>query len=238
MAEFLSHLEMNAKRTKEHRTKKRPTDIAPYIVVWRADEDIAVITIKNHRPSTIMQVAEIVATGLDADMLGLVFETYQARHTPDAGKAINPMTGQEWLPGEMQESVEKYDALAKGWIVEAVGAAVVNRAGDAAMMNLPFRYVGGKYLSWIEDETTSKSSQDDSHVSGGFIDNLKAIMLNPSAAQVLPDHILGLDRDERDLAVVAYLAKFGHMPMMWTAEDSNLARRMQEHGHIIRPDGT
>jgi hypothetical protein len=201
--DYLKHAAASARQVKERACRNRPADIQPYVCAYRGNDPIAMVTLQHHIRDEILNVALQSAAGFDADVLCLAFETYAAVSLGDVDDtALNPRTGKEWGPGEMQELAEKYGGLEKGWVSEAVSVTVVNRAGDVAMLSQMYRY-SGRHLVWTDLMPNRAEPSDDGEtkVFGGVMaDALRQIMLSASGSQLLPDS--ALDRTEKDIATV------------------------------------
>lgn len=222
MSESLDLLAHSATATKEYACRRRARTIAPFVVATRGDDPLALVTIKRHDPQVILRAAGVCANGYDADLIGLVFETW---HAFVGG---NPITGQPWKSGEMQLVAEQHDGIGQGIVSEAVCCMAANRAGDVGVRYLPFRMVGDRHVSW-SDQTDDKESV------GPFIDFLSNLMLRPSASQYLPN-TFPLDRDERDLATSEYLYAQGHAPILYAkGANSPLLKKIKEVRYVIRP---
>jgi hypothetical protein len=231
--EFLDNLERSARATKAAITKKGPRDLAPYVVAHRGEHPVGVVTIPKHDPALILQVAGFCANAFDADNIGIVFETYQSAHGPDESMwNINPMTGRMWVQGEMDEAVKHHDAIGKGWINEAVSLAVINRAGDYGMTVLPFKYVGNKYLHWLDEQGWStKDDKVADATTGYFPETMRRFMTKPSLDHTMPAHLAHLDRDQRDLGAAQYLSAHGCAVHMYAlATDEKRMRTMGQDG--------
>lgn len=228
--EFLDALTDAAIGTKEKITQKGRKDLSPFVMASRGDEPVALVTVRVHDPDVILQVAGAVAGGFDADRIGIVFESYQeaAPDHPDL-VGINPQTGNPWREGEMAALAENYDGIGAPLATECVSIVCGNRAGDVAFTNLPFRYVHGRHLHWIQGRGQWSTTDPGREVGGRFPSALRRMMIGPSASQALPN--LPGDRTDRDLVTAQFLLSEGHAPLLY-AESTDLRRiaKLQRFG--------
>ncbi len=152
-----------ARRVKEHVCRKRPSDIKAMVDVLRGDELIAAVVVGQHERDEILRVFRGCAIGFDADTLALTHESYASAtrlpadldHLTEQDEEdiersrINPLTGQPWGPGEMQEAAIHHGGLEKGWVHEVLSISCANRAGDIAVTMLPYRYAS-RHVVWGE----------------------------------------------------------------------------------------
>jgi len=89
-----------------------------------------------------MGAARISAGGFAAEELALILDTYTS---PDP---INPSTGEYWKSGEMCQAVDNDNALALGWVIDALTVHMVTRAGDARLRSMPYRVRPG-HVEWL-----------------------------------------------------------------------------------------
>ena len=170
IAEHTALIVHMAQRTKELCCKTERMDLCPTIVVLRGNDPVAVITSGEETLQATVALTGIAAVGYDADIVGLVLETYTSHGTdsPD----INPGTGEEWQPGELNDEVFARAALAKGWVREALTVTAANQADDFVFATLPYRYEGNKVV-WYE---TSRLAVNDPDFDGALPRALKKFM--------------------------------------------------------------
>lgn len=137
---------VKADHVRQVKGKRGRTDISTCIQAWRGDQIAAIIWSPPDR-DRMLGLAHIAAIGFGADVLAVTMETYQALGDGQGGKPINPTTGEQWGPGEMQQAAEEHDAVARGWITEALMTQVLNRAGDTSMVCQPYR-ITGRVVEW------------------------------------------------------------------------------------------
>jgi hypothetical protein len=229
--EFLPMLERSARQTKEHVCSRKPDDINPFVVVVRDGRTHAQVTVNQFDPEVILTVAAVCATGFAADLVGVVFETYQSVLDPETGECrSNPVTGRPWEDGELADAAQLLGGVEKGWVLEVVSAVAVDRAGQVGWVNMPYRYVKGTTLRWRRDQKP-KGMEDghwvpapDNEIAGV----LRRVMTDPDIeSQVISDG-LPTDADERDMVTSAILADRGHAPLLLTTPDSSLAHALKQ----------
>jgi hypothetical protein len=234
ISDYLQHSLASARRTKEWTCRKHPADIHPYVGIYRADEQVAVVTLQHHQRDEILTTARVCAVGFDADVLGITFETYIADHKNTDG--INPVTGRRWGPNEMQDVAINHGGVEKGWVSEALTISVANRAGDIGMISLPFRY-SGKYLVFGESTGDLISTDRENAVSGLMPDALRQAMLRPSSAVEMPD-FERIDRADRDILTTMMLRSKLDCAVLLISEltDQDRVRKLREVGKVLGTD--
>lgn len=179
------------------------------------------VTCKPGSPKEPFRIAEIVANGLDCDAVGVAAEAYCIGQDPQTQQPYreNPLTGRPWGPGEMDDVAQRHDGLAKGWVTECVSVMCINRAGDIGLANFPYKYVGGRYVHWLGENTFGGGAWtqlDDQGAVGVIPTLLRKIMNTPSTGQLglSPE----LTREERDRTVGDFLARQGHVPVLFVPD--------------------
>lgn len=222
-------MERSARGTKEKMTKKGPRDLQPFIVVHRGDDPVALVTLRKHERDEMLNMVSVCAGMFRADAVGLAFETWEPGKNLENWN-INPLTGREWAMGEMDDVVKNHDALSKGWIVENVSVMCANRAGDLAMRQMPFKYVGGKHLHWLDGEGWSSTDYDPEIVAhrGVMPEAMVEIMRKPDLDQVIEQVLPGLqlDRDERDYGAAKFIGSLGHAVLIYSDADDRQRRSL------------
>lgn len=148
-----------ARRAKEHRIGRGSDAGHAVLFGYRGEELVAVVTPHEHERDAILQAATVAAVGFALDLLALTFEVYVGVGEEGGAVPRNPITGKPWEIGEMQEVAELHDGVAKGYVDEALGVMVHNRAGDSAMATMPFR-IRGTSVEWLE------------HINGGELSGI------------------------------------------------------------------
>jgi hypothetical protein len=240
LIEFADNLKASAIGTKEHVARRGKTDLLPFVVANRGDKPIALVTIHEHVRDTILSIAGVMATGLDADSVGIVFESYVTVPDPEHPErdGLNPVTGQRWKANEMHLVATVHDGIAKGWIEESIGVVVANRAGDLIMLSLPFHYTSMGHLKWDEPKAplSTLDMPKDGKVSGIMPEAMIRMMIEKSAMQMFPD--FPHDEHERDAFVAQLLTMQGNAVMLYadirdTKRVATLQRR-NPGGHFRR----
>lgn len=181
------------------------------VVTWRGDQAIAVGRTADCNRDDSLHLARMAAGGFDADSLVLVVDAYMRwdpKGAPDAG--LNPLTGEEWAPGEMQHAVENHGALEKGWLRESLWLTAVNRAGDAMGLGLPY-VVTKKHVEW--DPPQTMSTEDGAVLMGHVPDTLRRIMRQPTFSSMinaweLKNGSFGIEEEERRATQDAMTVQF------------------------------
>lgn len=133
-------------------TTRDESSITPYVQGYRGkDPVVRFVTALQDRDQALVGV-KIAAIGFGCDIVALVIDTWSARTKE------NPVTGQEWKQGDMQDLVENHQGLEKGWIGEGLTIHIINRAGD--MAGTVKHYVieekdGSFTLTWQTDKDPS-----------------------------------------------------------------------------------
>lgn len=219
--------------TKEHACRHKPHDSSPTIIGYRASEPIVIVTMHNHDRDEMLNVLSVIAAGFDADVVAMVHESWQAESVGPV-KGLNPVTGQPWKAGEMQEAVQHHQAIEKGWITECMSVAVANRAGDVLYDVKPFRF-SGKHLVWIDSDLRLAMITPE----GLIAERLRHIMLSPSGDQVIEKWGLrfdpDFDRDSRDAAVAKYLDRTFRCFVILTslADQEGRIKKLRAIGEVI-----
>lgn len=242
--EFLARMKDMAMTTKERVCRNGPKDLSPCVVVNRGEEPIAMITVSIGNRDVIVENVGVAAGGFDADEIGLVTESYRPGVDPATGQQYdhNPLTGREWGFAEedsMQYLAQQQDGLGRGLVIETLSVLVVNRAGDVAFTTCPFRYVGDKHLSWLEDKDVDASdwevfsNMDGGTVTGGYlVERMLAIMQSPSGSTLVPE--IELTREEKDVATAQYLTVMKRSAVALYAEiGTPRGNMLREHGIVI-----
>lgn len=197
-----------ARTVKEAQARKRDSDLGTSLFAYRGSDLIALVYPKRNR-DMMLECANLAANGFDADILALVYETWFT------DRLINPVTGKIWEAGELQDVVENHDARNKGWVIDSVMVAAVNRAGDFRGRNLPYRIVA-KHLVWQDDKfDADKSNRDGLQHVGIIPDGLREIMQDATMSQYVaragldtPDTALfGLPHEETRAHLDCAIAK-------------------------------
>lgn len=205
-------------------TAKDGIPFTPVIMCYRGEEEVAVCTSRGDpNRDAALNIALMATAGFAADATALATDSYIAI------SLVNPKTGKEWRGHDMSTAADEDDAVAKGWISEALSVMVANRAGDALMISLPYRRIGkdGKYLRWREPKVLLDQGDDPSKQVGGSIPNaLRRIMARPTLNTMMSTEIDSdwdtLAPDYRtnvtDVATVKMLAREAHAVVLMTAE--------------------
>lgn len=212
--EILDLLTKAARDTKTKITRKHRADLPTMMMVFRAGEPLAQITLQHGGRNFIAEAARMAIVGFDADSIGVFTESYQCNTEK------NPLTGEDWSypngsgdRGWMQILAEDHDGIEKGWIHECISIFACNRAGDVNLASLPYRYVGKSHISWIEGDQKFNSLNIHGGVSGGYlVDQLLNAMNEPGLSQRM-DH--DMSRESRDVSTACLLNFKGHAVMLW-----------------------
>ncbi len=207
--EFLDILESSALGTKEHVCREGPRDMQPFVVAFRGESPVALVTVGQLVKEHIIQVGAVMAGGLDADRIGMVFETIE--------KKVNVLTGKE-----------------TGEITESISVVAGNRAGDIAMMHMPFRFVDTT-LTWLEgvDNGQWSTFEPGVFIGGMMPEQIRRFMAMASGAQDFP-FTDETERNKRDITVAQYLGVRGNAVMLYS-DTSARTDFLREHGIQVLP---
>lgn len=199
-----------------------PIDIVTTMLVFRRDEYIATVFLREGGRDPLLAAAHGLIFGFAADVFAVVNETYKTRIE------FNPLTGKHWEPGEMQQAAEQHDGIAKGWVSESLQVLVVNRQGELGSANIGYvlrRVESPLGLGWscLIDWPADEGWNDEKVVVGGFIpDMLREFMAEPGFDEKLRQEpylaaIAATMTDEQvmahhDAAVVKSLTQHPSMP--------------------------
>lgn len=117
-------------------------DLCPMMEVHRGDDMVALITGHRVDKHLILDVAGIAAGGYSATHLSAVFDAHVTTAT------INPSTGEQWKPGEMQAACEN-GACDLGLITDCLMVVDAQRDGLLEMRTLPYHvHKSTKQVAW------------------------------------------------------------------------------------------
>lgn len=229
-----------AKDFKERTTRKRPQDIPHLIDVYRGDAPVATLFIRTKVGGQfIVWLMTMAVAGFDADQECMVMESYS--NGPNLTENRHPITGEEIAQGDFTTLAEKHDGIAKGWVTECLYVEARNRAGDFAIANLPYHYVGGKHLVWDEPHMPDMS---DGQMTGAMADPIgKAMEKGMTFSQMVPGLATDeLSRADLDVTVAKVIADRGNMMpsrggvevALWAEAEGERARALAEFGKRLR----
>lgn len=197
-------------------------DVPPWLTGWRGDHPVISMMPVNGDRNIVLHAAKIMAVAFGCDIVSTNNETWMA-----VDAARNPVTGEEWGHGEMEDVALHHDGLAKGWITEAMTLMVVNRAGDMATAILRFTVtphtnalgITSWSIEWGKEERWTSEETDRGSVMGVIPETLIEFMNEPDLmTQAMQDPIgqqmaAGLSLEEQrahaDCAVIKMLPRFG-----------------------------
>lgn len=229
------HLELavaSVRHLKEYVTANGPDDLHPIIEVWRGEDPIAVLTLRDIQRNEILHHAHMSVLGFDADALAITFEGYQGVGSAFRNPNINPLTGKRWDFDEMQDVAINHDGIAKGWVAENLTTTIVNRAGDLAACHQAYGYREGR-LVW--GRAQSMTTLDEGWEGGGVIPRAMVKMMEaPSGSVLFPFEQHPVTRDERDV-MVAQTMKSDSCAVALYARKSDTERLdlIKQHGEMI-----
>jgi hypothetical protein len=156
-------------------------DIPPILVGFRGDHPVAMMMPTGGARDTILQAGKLLIVGMGCDTVSVSTEGWRATdpHT-------NPVTGEPWEHGQMEDVAYNHDGLAKGWITEMLNIMTVNRAGDLAAGLIEFTVtmstnafgIPSWTLSWGEESRWDSDGKDGT-VGGVIPEELIAMMNLP-----------------------------------------------------------
>lgn len=127
-------VDQKEERAKAARTP-RQADLGPVVQGWRGTEPVALFLPRHIDRDQALIAARAAAVGFGCDIIAVTSDGWAP--TKDHVEA-NPVTGEDWGPGEMQALVEEHQGIERGIIREALTTIVVNRAGDVAGAVRPY----------------------------------------------------------------------------------------------------
>jgi hypothetical protein len=232
ISEHLHAVTELARDLKATAARRAESDLSAQIAVYRGLDPVAIVITGKHQRDLILDAAHIAARGFGPDAIALLIETWCA-HVDHA--EANPVTGEPWGPGEMQDAVENHRAREKGWVSDALLIEVHNRAGDVAAASLPYRIVRREVV-WGEPLTTPDRME------GVVPDALTEIMAEPDLVATAylenPDWDLSPEelRDICDVTAARALVERGNAVLLWAEPGSDRERLIKERlGQSVRP---
>jgi hypothetical protein len=218
---------------KESACRRGPRDIRAFIDVFRGNDLVAMVLPSQHDRELILAIFRAAAGGFDGDALGLTIESYTTPPMNVDGPVadvINPLTGRPWEQGEMNDAVKHHDALAKGWVVEALSITCANRAGDLTMMSLPYRYAG-RHLVWLDPQVLPSEG----HAEGVIPDAMIAAMNEPSVSVIAP--LLPVERSREDRDRLCAKVMLEHFPCSVVLMSQMPPDRQRDRVRLLRAAG-
>ncbi|MFT4125641.1 MAG: hypothetical protein QM662_05365 [Gordonia sp. (in: high G+C Gram-positive bacteria)] len=94
--------------------------------------------------NALLGAADVVASGYGADALAVVLEAVLPL------VETNPLTGENWRPGEADDVWREHDGAERGWVSECLVIELMTRAGERVAVSQPFR-VTGDGIDWADD---------------------------------------------------------------------------------------
>lgn len=160
------------KHTKETWVASHPDapDTGIILHFYRGDQQIAAVLCHLDR-DVALKAALIGATGFNADTMAVTFESYHAM------TAKSPLTGEHWVPHEMQFVAETYPDR-KDWVTECITIMVHDRSGQCLMHAMTFQIKDGQVL-WDDDEHTTDQ------VDGYMFEVLQDAMARPKMGELI-----------------------------------------------------
>lgn len=156
-------------------------DLKPMMEVYRDGRLVSLITAHKVDKEQLLRPLKMIASGFGADRLSMVFDAHQAP------TMINPTTGKQWKPGEMQAACET-GACDLGLITDCLIISDTYRSGLVAMRMLPYHvHKAAKTVAWAESDAPEVvTNQDgDASVEGYVIDELAAAFMLPDLFEMI-----------------------------------------------------
>lgn len=183
------------------------TDLLPIIEGWRGEAPV--VTLMPHvvdRESTL-GAAKLAAVGYGCD---LIVVTSEGWHPTAEHHDINPITGQPWGPGQMQDVAEHHQGLERGIIAEALTVVAVNKAGDVVGTVLDYKIVPGEAnltVEWAPDPFFADNTEEDAKTrfEGYMADRLVEFMEQPNLlTEITKRGVTGADFGLDDVETMAH----------------------------------
>jgi hypothetical protein len=147
LADILEQAVEQARADKEARAGRGVAMLPMGVTLFRGGVRVARLQPRQHVREALLRTALCAAAGFAADTLAVRFETWFSE------SETNPVTGQPWEDGQMQEAAERHDGVARGFVSDSIMVLAYNRAGDSRGQMLPFRIVGGAVVwgePWVD----------------------------------------------------------------------------------------
>jgi len=116
--------------------------------------------------ATIQRTAQLCADGYGADEIVIIVDTYM--HCGEqTSSGTNPVTGQPWAMGDLENLVTEHDGIAKGWVTEALSVLVVPRGEQRrTLWTLPYFREPDGTLTWGDGQDESAEGGRLTHLYG------------------------------------------------------------------------
>ena len=164
------------RRTKEEwvETGTENTDLAIYLHFFRGDSLVAAVQCPLDRDKGLL-AGRMGAMGFNADTMSITFESYHS------SLRESPITGNRWMPREMQFVFENYpEAAEQNWVNECLTITMHERGGEFALYSTPYRIKDGK-VEWQEGgQYELRSGEEGSSGGGVMFDYLQDSMTGPT----------------------------------------------------------
>ena len=122
-------------------------DLNPMVEVFRAGVLVALIVAPHVDRDQGLHACRIAAVGFSADKISMVMDAHMA------SAPVNPKTGKEWGPGEMQRACHEDGACAVGLITDCLLVMDAYRTGRIVQSTLPYHvHAEAKTVRWVVDE--------------------------------------------------------------------------------------
>jgi hypothetical protein len=172
--------------TKDNWVAEQPDspDLAIYLHFWRGEELVVMVQSPMDR-DLALQAASIGAMGFSADVMSITFESYHSNLKE------SPLTGNDWMPKEMQYVSETYpDAAEKGWVSPCLTTTIHNRDGDFCLYSLPYSLSEDKVI-WGEPFAmyNSEEDKDKGQGTGVMFEWLQDAMQRPKATDLISENL-------------------------------------------------
>lgn len=203
-AEWAERLEIHARVAKMTFTEMLAENgqFAPMIIAFRQGTMICMAVPGEGAGRVIAATARAMASGFHADSIMITSDTY------GANRLDNPLTGERWATGEMEDVALNHDGIAKGWVHEALILNVLAREGRQLLRLLPYlRGSDGRTVTWLDDDINASSDGDLDWQTVDTDTRFATVMTAPLMPDP-PNRVLGRKptRGEMDLVVAEMLA--------------------------------
>jgi hypothetical protein len=178
VAEVLQAATISAKKAKVISARQKQIVLPTSVVCFRGGVPVAMVQRDVTAGSAeVVTMTTLAANGFGADLIVVTVETWFAVGEL-AGRGTNPVTGNRYQRGDMQDLVENHHGRERGWVLDAIVITVADRDGHQETELIPFK-PRGRQVEWIEvEELNCLDAHPDSTELDGFMkDQLHSIMM-------------------------------------------------------------
>lgn len=160
------------KKLKEHRVAEGQgvegdDDLTPMVEVFRGEDLVAMIVAPQVDRDQGLDAARMAAVGFSADKISMVLDAHVS------SSPINPKTGEEWGPGEMQRACHEDGACQVGLITDTLIIIDHYRSGRHREEMLPYHvHADDKTVHWVGADSADLPRVIDTDNEGEGVDGI------------------------------------------------------------------